>query len=267
MFNQKIKTLVKKVSLLTSACMIAVGINASQIPVPYPSDERIKMVAYQENNVIPVYGKTFTSTQLIFGKDEKVLDVEGGDTDGWLVTHHQHLANMLFIKPKILGSNSNMVVVSNKHNYYFHVMSNTILKADERGQTYAIKFVYPIEERAKLNQRLKRQKGQKQANLNIKRAPHQYNWNYTFSGNHQVMPLHVFDDGTFTFFEMRKNQDAPAIFAVDNHSGKEAVVNIRRQGEYLVVQRIAPQFTLRSGKEAVASVFNKKEISKLKGRG
>ncbi len=77
------------------------------------------------------------------------------------------------------------------------------------------------------------------------------------------MPLHVFDDGTFTYFELRKNQAVPAIFAVDDSQGKEAVVNSRREGNYMVVQRLAPQFTLRNG-GTVASVFNSNEILRIK---
>ena len=240
--------------------------NAQQMPVPYPTDSRIKMVAYQENNVVPLYGKTFTSTQIIFSKDESILDVEGGDTVGWMVTYHKNLSNMIFVKPTMLNSDSNMTVVTNKHNYYFHVMSNKTLNEENKEQTFAIKFTYPTEERARLNAKLKRNKEIKNATINLSKNPRKYNMNYSFSGNHQVMPLHVFDDGKFTYFELRKNQALPAFFAVDNKNAKESVVNTRRQGNYIVVQRLAPQFTLRNGADAVASVFNKREISKIKGR-
>lgn len=266
----KLKSVVLRKSVgallsITLALGVSLNAQAKQSPLPYPSDNRIKMVAYQENNVVPVYGKTFTSTQLIFGKGEKVLDVEGGDTDGWVVTHHQHLTNMLFVKPTILGSDSNMVVVTNKHNYYFHVMSNRVLKADQRGQTYAIKFIYPKEERDTLNRKLARLKRVRKSQVNKKRSPGKYNWQYTFSGNRQIMPSHVFDDGTFTFFEMRPNQPAPAIFEV-SRNGKESLLNIRRSGNYLVVQKLGAQFSLRQGKERVASVFNQKIIKSLSRR-
>lgn len=241
---------------------------AKQRPVPYPSDGRIKMVAYQENNVVPVNGITFTSTQIIFAKDEYVIDVEGGDTAGWMVTNPNNLPNMIFVKPTILGSDSNMTVVTNKHNYYFHVKSNESLTKNANRQTYAIKFTYPEEDRAKLNARLKSQAKRKEAVLNQKREPKAYNWNYSFSGSKRIMPLHVFDDGTFTYFELRKNQPVPAVFIVDNKQGHESVVNTRQQGDYLVVQRTAPQFTLRNGTKFVASVFNKQEIANIRqGRG
>jgi type IV secretory pathway VirB9-like protein len=54
---------------------------------------------------------------------------------------------------------------------------------------------------------------------------------------------------------------------VDNSSGKEAVVNYRREGDYLIVQQLSPQFTLRADRYHVASVFNNKRIQQLKTQG
>ena len=243
--------------LLMAAC--AAPALAEQAPVGFPNDSRIKRVAFQENQVVPLSGVTFTSTQIMFSPGEQVMDVEGGDSAGWMVTLHPHLKNMLFVKPTVLDSDSNMTVMTNKHVYYFHIKSNASLTSNTKNQTYAIKFVYPEDERAKLRTQLKA----KQAQVNQAKEPIKYNWNYRFSGSKTILPGHVFDDGTFTYFELRKNQAVPAIFAVDDKSGAEAVVNTRQQGNYLVVQRLAPQFTLRNGK-AVTSVFNGNAIYNIR---
>lgn len=259
----------KIITVLAAVIGLSVGGSAiaKQTPISYPADSRIKMVAYHENDVVPVQGRAFVATQIIFSNNEYVLDTEGGDTMGWMVTtpDNETLQNMVFLKPTQLGSNSNITVVTNKHSYYFHVKSASSLK-DQDDTTYAIKFVYPEEQRARLNAQLAKRKQKRASILNYKRNPGEYNWDYQFNGSKQIMPLHVFDDGTFTFFELRSNQAVPAVFAVDDRTGKETVVNTRVQGEYLVVQRLAPQFTLRNGK-AVASVFNSREIRKLRSRG
>lgn len=253
------------VSALTS-CVWTVTY-AQTNPIPNPKDARIKMVSFQDDNVVPINGKTFTTTQIVFGKDEYVKGVEGGDTTGWIVDYKPMLPNMIFIKPTVLDSNSNMTVVTNKHHYYFKVKSNKTLDDKDESVTYALKFIYPEDERNQLNAKLKSDAIKKASVLNVAKTPKAYNWNYRFSGNRQIMPLHVFDDGTFTYFELRKNQAVPAIFAVDDTQGKEAVVNTRREGNYMVVQRLAPQFTLRNG-GTVASVFNSNEIIRIKqGRG
>lgn len=235
---------------------------AQNNPKAFAQDSRILKVNYQDNNVVPLRGKTFTTTQIILGKDEYVIDTEGGDTAAWMVTSHPALRHIVFIKPTQLGSDSNITLVTNKHSYYFHVTSNKTLAESEQQRTYAIKFVYPEEELAEARVRAEAAKRAQKEEINPQKNPERYNWNYRFSGSTQLAPLHVFDDGTFTYFEMAKNQAVPAIFAVEDRQGKESTVNIRRSGNYLIVQRIAPQFTLRNG-GIVTSVFNTNEISRI----
>lgn len=248
-------------TLATVMLMLPTMACAQNNPKAYPEDRRILKVNYQDNNVTPLRGKTFTATQVMFSDDEVVLDVEGGDSTGWMVTHK--LSNMVFIKPTVLGSDSNITIVTNKHNYYFHVTSNKTLEESPEQQTYAIKFIYPEEARREAKERAVEARRAQKEIIDPRKNPSAYNWNYRFSGSTQLAPAHVFDDGTFTYFELAKNQAVPAIFAVDDAQGKEAVVNIRRSGNYLVVQRIAPQFTLRNG-GIVTSVFNTNEITRIK---
>ena len=252
-------------SLILAACFSNTAL-ATLTPEPYPEDARILKVAYQNNNVIPIQGQTFTSTQIVFGVNERILNVDGGDRDGWIVTYQKNLPNMLFIKPTtLLGSNSNITVVTTRHTYYFHVVNNKDSQHHEKS-TYAIKFFYPEEERQQLKATLDAQKRHRAAALSANKSPKTYNWNYSFNGTPDMIPAHVFDDGVFTYFELRPNQPVPAIFIVDNKHGEEAVVNMRRQGDLLIVHRTAPQFTLRMGKSKVGSVFNNIEINRIKGR-
>ena len=59
---------------------------------------------------------------------------------------------------------------------------------------------------------------------------------------------------SLTYFQFKKNDVTPAVFAVDE-SGNESLVNFTIQGQYLVVERIGRQFTLRDGKAATC-IFN-----------
>lgn len=258
--NQIISATLTAAVLLLSPITAVVAQNN---PKAYPQDRRILRVNYQDNNVVPFRGKTFTTTQVVLGKEEYVIDVEGGDTAGWMVTRHAQLPNIVFIKPTLLGSDSNITIVSNKHSYYFHVTSNKSLNETPEEQTYAIKFIYPEEIQLEAKARAQAAARAQKEVINPQKNPELYNWNYRFSGSTQLAPVHVFDDGTFTYFELAKNQAVPAIFAVEDRQGKESTVNIRRQGNYLVVQRIAPQFTLRNG-GIVTSVFNTNEIERIK---
>lgn len=241
----------KKIILSIALTAIATTLHAQNNPTSMPTDARIKKVMFQDNNVVPVNGVTFTTTQIQFGNNERVLDIEGGDSTAWMVTYHPELANMVFIKPTIFNSSTNMTVITNQHAYYFHLSSNKKLEQKLTQQTYALKFVYPTPAASRVK-----------SSQPTPPQPKVLNTAYRFSGSPQLVPLHVFDDGQFTYFEISANGVVPAIFAVDDKSGKESTVNTRRQGKYLVVQRLAPQFTLRQGGLST-SVFNAREISRI----
>lgn len=244
-----------KTLLIAMACLIPLtSIQAQNNPKPLTQDARIKEVVYRENDVVPVHGIPFTTTQIQFADKEEILDIEGGDTTAWMVTYHPELSNIVFVKPTQFDSNTNMTVVTNKHAYYFHLLSNKNLDRNPKQQTYALKFTYSEVKPKPVA-----------AQHNIPKAtpqPKVANAAYRFSGSPQLVPRHVFDDGRFTYFELTNNGAVPAIFAIDDASGKESTVNTRREGKYIVVQRLAPQFTLRQGR-LTTSVFNAQEINRI----
>lgn len=207
------------------------------------ANSSVEIVPFVPNKVIPLNASTFMVTEIQFGPDEQIQSVQGGDLAAWTVDVNKAQPNTLFIKPTMVGSNSNMTVITDQHTYYFHLSSG----ADQHSGLYAIKFRYP-----KSSLQL--------TNLNDPHLPSSYHWDYSFHGSTAIMPMHVFDDGHFTYFQLRPGQTIPAIFSVDTKSGDESVVNFRREDRYLVVHRLAPQFTLRAGKHQVASIFNDRLI-------
>lgn len=231
------------------------------------TDGRIKVVRFQKNNVVPLVASTFTTAQVVFGQDEVIENIQNGDMAAWTVNVQKELPNMLFLKPTITGSNTNMTVITNKRTYYFHLKSQPENTRRQVDNIYAIRFSYPDENRVKMFAKINFVKQQKKAIINAKMSPKSYNWDYTFSGCRAIMPLHIFDDGKFTYLQLQPNQSVPAIFSVDNSKGDESVVNYRREGDYIVIQQMSPQFTLRHGAHQVVSIFNTKIIKQLKSKG
>lgn len=223
---------------------------AQNNPYPLKQDRRIREVIFKEQDVVPLLGEVFTTTEIRFSPSERVVDMEGGDTAAWMVTYHEVVPNTVFIKPTLLGSKTNLTIITNLHHYYFALTSNKALTSQDNS-LYALQFIYPQKE-------LATRKKAKPSRVSSRAM----NTNYRFSGSPELVPLHVFDDGRFTYFELSEKGAIPAIFAVDDKSGKEATVNTRRQGKYLVVQRIAPQFTLRRD-GLVTSIFNTQEITRI----
>ncbi|MGF2339084.1 hypothetical protein, partial [Acinetobacter baumannii] len=70
----------KKILLSAAVLLLSQGTYAQNNPTSLSTDTRIKKVVYRENDVIPVHGIPFTTTQIQFAKQERVLDIEGGDT-------------------------------------------------------------------------------------------------------------------------------------------------------------------------------------------
>jgi len=267
----KVKKIVLGFSIIAS--MLLSNMAFAEIkPKDTMTDDRIKQVEFQKNNVVTINGKPFVSTQIIFGDDESILDVQGGDEAGWSVHIDKALPNILTIKPTLFDSNTNLAVVTNDKNnekriYHFHLVMGNSNQANNTKATYAIEFTYPDKEKAKLEATLNFLQRQKDSILNAAKKPSDYHWDYSFNGNKTIMPLHVFDDGQFTYLQLRPNQTVPSVFAVDNKEGEESVVNTRIEGDYLVIQQIAPQFTLREGEHKVATVFNDADIKKLRENG
>jgi len=232
-------------------------------PRALPQDNRIKIVPYEPSNVVAILGSTFNTTQIIFEPGEMIENIQSGDAGAWQVDVQKQLPNIVFIKPTLAGSNTNLTIVTTKRTYYFQLNSINERQGHGTQATYAVRFVYPEEQKAKQLAQLHHQQQQQAGRLSIAKDPSTYNWSYSFHGDKRLIPLHVFDDGKFTYFELRPGQDIPAIFAVDNKAGEESVVNFRQQGRYLVVQQVAPQFTLRNGTQEVASLFNNRLIQQL----
>lgn len=246
----------RKIILSIASLLITTGLQAQNNPIALSTDARIKQVIYQENNVVPVHGVTFTTTQIQFADKEQVLDIEGGDSAAWMITYHPELGNVIFVKPTLFDSSTNLTVLTNQHAYYFQLTSNKELERNPAQQTYALKFIYSQPKTAQTTAK------QASQTNHVFLQPKVLNTAYRFGGSPQLVPLHVFDDGRFTYFELSPRGAVPAVFAVDDQSGKESTVNTRREGKYLIVQRLAPQFTLRQGNLAT-SVFNAQEISRI----
>lgn len=241
---------------------------ASIEPRSLTSDSRIKVVSYQKNNVVSIHATTFVNTQIIFGKDEAIVDIQGGDPDAWTTHVNHYLRNVLNIKPTILGSHTDLNVITLDNNedrryYRFELMSSKSEIHNAGKMTYAVQFIYPQYREKQLMAAFNTKRQRQKLLKHIKNHPSAYNWQYSFHGSLVTVPLHVFDDGRFTYLELHPGQAVPAIFAVHERSGRETVVNYRRIGSYLVIQQIAPQFTLRDDKHHVASIFNNRLTSQL----
>lgn len=219
---------------------------AAETPSAGRLDPRITSVVYQPNNVVRVFATYGISTMVIFDEDEKFETIAVGDSDSWDVVPTDK-GNILFVKPKAKNAATNMNVVTTKRIYYLELSD---FAPEDNKKIFGIRFIYPDKD---LNASLRKEAEARAAYPNISGIDKaNVNIDYSFSGDSGLKPSVVFDDGNKTFFKFDAN--VPAIFAVNAHF-TETLRNFRREGEYIVVDGTATQYTLREGNQWTC-IFN-----------
>ena len=244
-------------SLCATLLAVSISIYANQQPKALATDPRIRVVSYDPNNVVTLIGSQLVQTTLQFGDDETILGVEGGDSASWIISINKHKPNLLFVKPAVDASDSNLTVITDQHVYQFHVETDPKSNADSANITYSVRFIYPDLIKQQLNDAWQAKEQLKNSVVTEHPVdPLTVNWAYSFSTrcNPDFVPIQVFDDGKFTYFRFAKTSEIPAIFVVDS-AGHESLANYRMQGQYVVIERIARQFSLRNGR-LVSCIFN-----------
>lgn len=218
----------------------------AQTPERGSLDQRVTSVTYQGNNVVEVHATYGISTMIIFDEEEQFETISLGDTESWQVVPAEK-GNILFVKPIARDVATNMNIVTTRRIYYLELRD---FAPEDGRQVFGIRFIYP--ERS-LNAALRREAEYRAAWPNISEVDKaNVNIDYSFSGDARLKPTMVFDDGSKTFFRFEGR--VPTIFAV-NSDFSETLRNFRREGDYIVVDGVAAQFTLRDGDQWIC-IFN-----------
>ncbi|UXN57227.1 P-type conjugative transfer protein VirB9 [Phyllobacterium zundukense] len=213
------------------------------------ADARVRTVIYSPANVVSVDASHGVSTMIVLGDAEKIETVAVGDSLSWKIEPNKR-GNIIFLKPVEAKTTTNMNVVSDKHVYTFILRAHPESEGD---QTYMVKFRYPDEEAdSKLLAEAQRLVSEpNRDNFQFQDT----NTNYSFRGDSELKPTNAFDDGVKTWF--RFEGDIPAIFIVEGGK-REILANFRREGDYIVVDKIARQWMLRRSDYALC-LFNLKK--------
>ena len=222
---------------------------AVQLPRSLGREKRFKTYVYNPNDVYRYVGYYLNQAYIEFEDGESLQTISMGDPTPWLTSV---LGNKLFLKPVGSYPQTTMTIFSNKRTYYFELDAMEPDNIDEKDIPFFIKFVYPSSDDkniVKFNVKERRDDYPDLTDLS------KYNFNYEFAGTPSIAPIKVFDDGVFTYMEFKTdNAEIPAIFAV-NDQGYETLVNFRVVEEYVVIEQVSGQFTLRSGGDIVC-VYN-----------
>jgi len=211
---------------------------ADQKPNPLPSDSRIKQFVYNENTVyrLDLHLKAITSVQ--FARGEEVKSILIGDSASWEVVRLKS-GNVISIKPRVANALSNLTIYTDRRVYTFELRTVGNIRSGHksaRNQNYRTTFVYPASSQVQEFSGVGGDGGK--------------NYNYFAAGQGTFKPIEVFDNGKQTFFKFAPNAPRPAIFKVDS-KGKESLVNVRSNGDVIIVDSVNNLWTVRIGDEAL----------------
>ncbi len=222
------------------------------VAAPAQADRRIEMHDYSPSRIYTVAGQRAIQTMIEFGEDEHIENIALGDAAAWQVTPNKQ-ANLIFVKPLFARSNTNMTVVTDKRRYLFELVN-----AGQRARgTYLIRFVYPedmlaaaIVEKSAVAamERPVAAEAAVPAAVGLPPAPLPVlNSNWKFTGDKNLNPARIYDDGIATFIAWSASHELPGIF-INGNDGSEGAVNFTVSGDFLVIDGVAPRYVLRMGK-------------------
>jgi type IV secretion system protein VirB9 len=211
-------------------------------------------MVYHPNDVFKFTGYYGYQASIELAQGEEVVSISMGDTTSWQIVPS---GSRIFIKPMEQDATTNMTLITNKRTYFFELYAQETTDIRDPDMVFNVKFLYPDEEEEDHIKTFSSSAATGIAEPDLDH-PEKFNFYYSISGNEEVAPIKIFDDGEFTYMQFRdKNMEIPAIFAVDENL-RESMVNFKldpNNSNLIIIEQVFQKLTLRSGKKIVC-VFN-----------
>lgn len=215
---------------------------ANWVPARGVVDSRIRIAPYSAEQVYRLYGYVGYQIDIEFAPDESFLGLAAGDIAG---ISFEAKGNHLFLKPRVARVDTNLTVLTSRHEYEFEYSVLPGPPDPAWGEViYALRFTYPENRRQGAAAVAAKEISGALARA-VESRPR--NYDYWYCGRPELKPTAAWDDGVRTWIQFGARSELPAIF-VQNADGMESLVNFSvRQGD-IVVQRVARRFVLRRGR-------------------
>ena len=222
------------------------------------TDNRIRTLRYDPDKIVTVPGRPTIQSTIEFNADEHIESVAVGNSAAWQVTPN-HRASLLFVKPVVRLSRTNMTVITDKRTYMFDLVTGT----HESAAIYSLRFTYPADpvQPAKLEA----------SPAPLPPAPEspspvELNFGWRTKGSLDVLPRRIFNDEQNLYLSWSPGAPLPAISSMAN-DGREGSLNYRLSGQYIVISPVPDNVMLRYGKKAATAfrVGPTRTISAAKG--
>ena len=222
--------------------LCSIALRAETVPVAGVIDRRIRVAAYNVDEVYRLHGFVGYQIDLEFEPGETFTGLGAGDLEGLSFVGQD---NHLFLKPKAAKVATNLTVLTSRRHYQFdYTALSQRPTADDQDVIYALRFTYPPRpSESAADAAAKRVESQ----LNSAGAQRARNIDYWYCGQAALRPVAAADDGVHTRLRFAANSDLPAVF-VRNEDGTESLLNYSMDAGDIIVHRVAKRFILRRGK-------------------
>lgn len=217
---------------------------------PCLADNRILWRPYDEAAVVTVPGRAGIQTTIQFEPGERIENVAIGDSAGWQVTPNRR-ADLLFLKPILPDSRTNMTVVTDRRTYLFDLTTG-----GKGGPLYVMRFSYPkpftppapVVADVPPPEIMSAPAEAAQAPAPL---PADLDFAWEKEGPEKMLPAQVFDDGHSTYLRWEPGAEVPAIL-VPGPDGMEGPANYAMRNDLVVLEGVPHRIILRNGKRTAS---------------
>lgn len=231
-----------------------------------------RVVAYGEQDVVPVKAKIRYTTLIVLPKQESILDYTCGDKEFWIVNG---TANFAYVKPAKTGAETNLNLITASGNIYSFVLrevSDTasaqpdlkVFIEPKEGSTLAAmnappKFVPTSQvddyrqqaEIAREQARQAKEQAQATVDQEVSRVrskfPAKLQFSYRFPQDDKVFRASaIYNDGKFTYIRANP-QETPSLYEIKD--GKPNLIDFNFRDGVYVVPKILDSGYLTIGKK------------------
>lgn len=209
----------------------AAAAHAQVQPQPTGGDPHLQQIDYDAGQIVQLRGAPGYQMMVELSADEQVHSVALGDSTAWQVSITKE-GNRLFLKPAQADVMTNMTIVTSVRVYNFDLASFAMPSSD---MPYTVQFRYPVPK-------------------SVASAPGEYldvgavrlrTNRYQVSGDRNVAPSAMGNDGQRTFISWPSAASIPAVYARDAHGADVLVNGMMGTDDIYVIDGVPDRLTFR----------------------
>lgn len=195
--------------LLLLSIALAAPVSAQMQPFFSGTNPHLQYVDYLAGQIVQLRSAPGYQLMVELSPDEQIQSIALGDNSSWAVNASKE-GDRLFLKATQAGPTTNLTVVTSVRVYNFDLQA---LPSASPDMPYTVEFRYPAQSSFRPDG----------GYVDVSAAARRLS-KYRMSGDRQLRPTSVSDDGKNTYISWPKSAEIPAIYGIDR-SGNEVLLN------------------------------------------